>query len=237
MLTAMSLRLPAFRLVKAGETIPTSSYTKRGRTGSSPITGLADPARILELFAEGATIVLQGMHRYWLPLTRFCRELELTLGHPTQVNAYITPPGSQGLAVHSDGHDVFVLQSFGAKGWEVWEPSPHDGPAPADAPVITAQLRPGDTLYMPRGTPHGARTQEGASGHLTVGILTYSWSSLLSDAVGQVLGLPQFDEPLPAGYHRDPGAVCARGRPTPSRGGGWTRPSPGASRTMRCVGS
>ena len=30
-----------------------------------------------------------------------------------------TPPGSQGFAVHSDSHDVFVFQTAGAKQWEV----------------------------------------------------------------------------------------------------------------------
>ena len=202
MLTTMSLRLPAFRLVKDGTTIPTSRYTRRGRTGGAPIAGIADPRRILELFRDGATIVLQGMHRYWAPLRRFCRELETELGHPTQVNAYITPPGSRGLAVHSDDHDVFVLQSFGGKNWDVWErgaPKPPPGP-----PSITRTLEPGDCLYIPKGTPHAARTQEGPSGHLTVGILTTTWSSLLGDIAREVATRPEFDEPLPAGYHRDP---------------------------------
>src|SRR5919201_1886579 len=72
------------------------------------------------LINDGATLVLQGLHRFWLPLARFCRELEIELGHPTQVNAYITPPGSRGLAVHEDPHDVFVLQAFGRKHWDVW---------------------------------------------------------------------------------------------------------------------
>src|SRR5438105_2249456 len=108
--SSTSLRTPAFRSVKGGKGLPTSAYTRTARTGSDRITGVADPAAIYREFEGGATIVLQGLHRYWLPLARFCRDLELALGHPVQVNAYITPPGSQGLAVHSDEHDVFVLQ-------------------------------------------------------------------------------------------------------------------------------
>ena len=121
LLSSTALRLPYFRLVKDGKTLPSSGYTKSGRTGSVSVTGIADPASIFDLFRGGATIVLQGMHRFWRPLAEFCRELELALGHPTQVNAYITPPGSRGLAVHSDAHDVFVLQAFGRKHWEVWD--------------------------------------------------------------------------------------------------------------------
>jgi lysine-specific demethylase/histidyl-hydroxylase NO66 len=202
MLTTMSLRVPAFRLVKDGTTIPSARYTRRGRTGGSPVAGIADPRRILDLFRDGATIVLQGMHRYWAPLRAFCRDLEIELGHPAQVNAYITPPGSRGLAVHSDDHDVFVLQSFGGKHWEVWErgaPKPPPGPA-----LITRRLEPGDCLYVPRGTPHAARTQQGPSGHLTIGILTTTWSSLLREIAREAAARPEFDEPLPAGYHRDP---------------------------------
>src|SRR5436190_21970561 len=42
-LATMSLRLPAFRLVREGTTLPASTYTKSGRTGSQPVTGFADP--------------------------------------------------------------------------------------------------------------------------------------------------------------------------------------------------
>ena len=74
-LTTTSPRTPSFRLVKAGEQIPESAYTRSGRTGSKPVSGMADPARITELFDDGATIVLQGLHRNWEPVAAFCRAL------------------------------------------------------------------------------------------------------------------------------------------------------------------
>ena len=214
--SSMSLRLPAFRLIKEGATLPESSYTKSGRTGSKSMTGIADSARIFRLFDEGATIVLQGMHRYWLPLARFCRELEVTLGHPTQANAYITPPGSRGLAVHEDPHGVFVLQTFGRKHWEVWETRdpltgdrPNESGKPKGAPVISAEMHPGDALYMPRRTPHAARTQETLSGHITVGVLSTTWRQLLETVTGRILEGVEFHEPLPAGYHLHPAEFAA----------------------------
>jgi lysine-specific demethylase/histidyl-hydroxylase NO66 len=209
MVSSMALRLPTFRLIKDGATLPESSYTKTGRAGSKPMAGLADPARIFRLFDQGATLVLQGMHRFWLPLARFCRQLEMALGHPTQVNAYITPPGSQGLAVHEDAHDVFVLQAFGTKHWEVWDTQlPRSTLTPSQVaahgpPAISAELQPGDAIYMPRRTPHAARTQETLSGHLTVGIPSITWRDLLKEPLLGTLDAPEFDEPLPAGYHRD----------------------------------
>lgn len=210
LLTETSLRLPAFRLVKDGETLPTSGYTKSGRTGSQPVSGMADPPRILERFRDGATIVLQGMHRYWPPLSRFCRELEAALGHPTQVNAYVTPPGSRGLAVHQDSHDVLVLQAFGSKQWDVWAPRALGSlPGPDDPPLISATLSPGDAMYLPLGSPHAAATQEVLSGHLTVGILSTTWAQIVADAMGEVARDGTLAEPLPAGYHRDPEAFAA----------------------------
>ncbi len=200
LLSSTALRTPMFRLVKDGRPLPPSSYTKSGRISSIPMTGLADPARIFRQFDQGATIVLQGMHRYWAPVARFVRGLEIGLGHPCQVNAYITPPGSRGLGVHHDSHDVFVLQAFGRKHWEV-----HAAPAAAPPePPNHVELRPGDSLYMPRGTPHAARTQEALSGHITIGILATTWRHVLETATKRLLDDPQLDEPLPAGFHRDP---------------------------------
>ncbi|MCI0635632.1 MAG: cupin domain-containing protein [Actinobacteria bacterium] len=196
-LSTSSVRTPSFRLVRAGEQIPESAYTRSGTTGSKPVSGMADPARIFELFRSGATIVLQGLHRYWEPVTRFLRDLELDLGHPCQVNAYITPPGAQGLALHADAHDVFVLQAFGRKSWEV-----HRAPGEPERGPIRAQLAPGGAIYMPEGTPHAASTQETLSGHLTVGVNVIRWRELLDAAWRRTTGDPTLDEPLPAGWTR-----------------------------------
>jgi cupin superfamily protein len=203
MLSTMSLRTPTFRLVKAGEQIPESSYTRSGRTGSKPVAGMADAPRIFEWFRRGATIVLQGLHRYWEPVGVFVRELELELGHPCQVNAYVTPPGAQGLALHSDPHDVFVLQAFGGKHWEV-----HAAPGEPARDPIQAVVRTGDAIYMPAGTPHAATTQETLSGHLTVGVHVGAWRDVLADAWKQVAADLAFDEPVPAGWHHDPSAFA-----------------------------
>jgi lysine-specific demethylase/histidyl-hydroxylase NO66 len=173
-LTTMALRTPYFRLVRAGERIPEGAYSRSGRTGSRDVHGMVDPARVASLFEEGATIVLQGMHRWSEPVARFCRDLELQLGHACQVNAYVTPPGAQGLVEHADPHDVFVLQAFGHKRWQI-----HAAPAESLRPPIEADLDPGDSIYMPAGTLHSAAAQEVVSGHLTVGVHVTSWADVV----------------------------------------------------------
>ena len=158
LITESGIRLPAFRLVKAGETV--SGYTTDLSWRPSPFTGVADVPRVLEAFERGATIVLQGLHHNWLPLARHCRRLEAFFGHPVQANAYYTPAGSQGLPVHHDTHEVISLQVAGSKRWLVYEPVlelPLKNQryrsalgAPGE-PLHDVTLRAGDTLYLPRG--------------------------------------------------------------------------------------
>ena len=197
-LTTTSLRTPSFRLVKAGEQIPETAYTRSGRTGSKPVSGMADAARIASLFDDGATIVLQGLHRNREPVAGFCRALEVELGHPCQVNAYVTPPGSQGLALHSDPHDVFVLQAFGRKRWEI-----HAAPAETDRDPIEADVGPGDCIYMPAGTPHAASAGSATSGHLTIGVHVVGWRDVLADAWRSAVDGPAFDGSIPVGWTND----------------------------------
>jgi lysine-specific demethylase/histidyl-hydroxylase NO66 len=197
-LSTTSLRTPAFRLVDAGEQIPQTAYTRSGTTGSKPVAGMADPARVFELFRNGATIVFQGLHRYHEPVTRFCRELEIELGHPCQVNAYVTPAGAQGLELHDDPHDVFVLQAFGRKSWEI-----HTAPGEDEREPLRAEIGPGDCIYMPTGTPHAASTQRSLSGHLTVGVHVVAWRELVRAALDRIASDPSLDEPIPAGWPSD----------------------------------
>lgn len=208
LLSESGLRAPAFRLVRAGRALPSGAYTCSPRIGDVPMTGLADPARILAEIDRGATLVLQGLHRYWPPVIRFCRELELALGHPCQANAYVTPPGSQGFAPHVDAHDVFVLQAFGSKAWQVWPAPEEDGGNGADQEILDVGLTPGAALYLPTGTRHAASTQQALSGHLTIGVQQTTWRKVMHRALEQLLEDPALDTPLPVGFHRDPESLA-----------------------------
>ncbi len=130
----------------------------------------------------------------WHPLAVFCRLLEDALGHAVQANAYYTPRDSQGFAVHHDTHDVLVLQVAGEKRWLVYDPllelplkqqrySPNLGDH--GEPVDDLVLRAGDTLYLPRGWLHEARTSSTDSLHLTIGITQYTWLDTFKDALAE----------------------------------------------------
>jgi hypothetical protein len=145
---------------------------------------MADVARAAGAFADGATLVVQGLHHWWPALAAFCRSLESALGHTSQANAYYTPRSAQGLPVHHDTHDVFCLQISGEKRWlvyePVWELPLRDQRYEASMgepgkPVLDVTLAPGDTLYLPRGWLHEAKTSDSDSLHLTIGVNVYTW--------------------------------------------------------------
>ena len=192
LLTSSALRTPALRLAQDGAVISPSKFTRHATMAGTAVTGLVDGRKVLDLFEGGATVVLQGLHRYHPPLTRLVRRLELELGHPCQANAYLTPPDSQGFAVHEDTHDVFVFQTAGSKLWEVHTP---DG-------VEEILLEPGVCLYLPTGTPHAARAQATVSLHVTIGINQLTWRGLVERTVQQVVDrVPE--EHLPGGFLED----------------------------------
>ena len=194
LLTSTALRTPALRVARDGSVLPSSAYTRSATIAGVPLTGLIDARKVVELFDDGATLVLQGLHRYWPPLAELIRGLEASLGHPCQANAYLTPPGSQGFALHSDSHDVFVFQTRGSKQWEI-----HD-----NGQQLDVLMEPGTSMYLPTGTPHAARTQQTASLHVTVGINQSTWRHLLQRTLTDVLDDPAFDDRLPVGYPDDP---------------------------------
>jgi lysine-specific demethylase/histidyl-hydroxylase NO66 len=201
LLTSVALRTPALRVAKDGQVLPSSRYTRKATMAGASLTGLVDGRKVLDLFESGATVVLQGLHRYWEPLTELVRDLELELGHPCQANAYLTPPGNQGFARHRDTHDVFVFQTHGRKQWEVVEVGEANDP---DAEARQVLLEPGLSMYLPTGTPHSARSQTETSLHVTIGINRLTWRDLFRKLSDQVLAEEQYDVPLPAGYLEDP---------------------------------
>ncbi|MFB2582381.1 cupin domain-containing protein [Herbiconiux sp. P15] len=181
------LRTPFIRMAQEGSVLPSSSFTASGGFGAE-VGDQVSSEKVLAEFAAGATIVLQGLHRVWPPLIDFTRRLIDDIGHPAQVNAYVTPASSRGFDPHYDVHDVFVLQIAGEKHWRIHAPVHVDplrdqpwtdhraavAQAALGEPVIDAVLRPGDALYLPRGWIHSATALGGTSVHLTVGMAAYT---------------------------------------------------------------
>lgn len=222
------LRTPFLRMAKDGSVIAPTRFTRGGGTGAG-ITDQAADDKILGLLADGATLVLQGLHRTWPPIVRLTSELAAELGHPIQVNAYITPAQNQGFAPHYDTHDVFVLQIAGRKRWRIhepvlpsplpeqpWEQVKADVAARAgDEPLIDAELGPGDALYLPRGYLHSAVAQGELSIHLTIGVHPVTRASIVDELLHEARRDAELRTSLPAGVDLgDPDELAAHVRAT-----------------------
>ncbi|ANJ28710.1 cupin domain-containing protein [Agromyces aureus] len=223
LITRRGVRSPFIRMARDGSVLAVSAYTAPGGFGAE-VGDQVSSERVFERFADGATIVLQGLHRLWPPLIDFTRELVDELGHPAQVNAYVTPPSAQGFDPHYDTHDVFVLQIAGEKHWRIHAPV-HVDPlasqpwgdhreAVAEAalaePIIDAVLRPGDALYLPRGWIHSATAGgEATSVHLTIGMSAYTHADVVSALVARVGDSERLRAALPLGVDFDDPAQFA----------------------------
>ena len=154
---------------------------KKGADSYRLDDGSLDLAGIRNDFADGYTIVLDGVERHIRAIAALSQSIEVELNFPVQVNAYITPPRSQGLVPHYDDHDVLILQIQGSKTWHIYEGAdvpPREIQREKDKAVaiedlpspIDLQLEAGDVLYLPRGKVHEAETNSEPSIHLTVGV-------------------------------------------------------------------
>ncbi|MET8706018.1 cupin domain-containing protein [Streptomyces californicus] len=217
LISRRGLRTPFLRVAKDGSTLPESSFTAPAGVGATVADQLDDTA-LWRAFEDGATLVLQALHRTWEPVAELVSALGTELGHPIQANAYITPPQNRGFDAHYDVHDVFVLQIAGSKRWVVHEPvvpdplrdQPWTGHRAAVAeraarvaPHLDTMLRPGDVLYLPRGWLHSARAQGEVSVHLTLGIhvrTRYALAEhLMRAALAELAADPSMRRSLPLG--------------------------------------
>ncbi|MGO4602843.1 cupin domain-containing protein [Terrabacter sp. 2YAF2] len=211
------LRAPFLRVAQNGRTLGDREFTQGGGVGASIADQVSDD-KLLGLFASGATLVLQGLHRTWGPLIDFTQQLAQELGHPVQANAYVTPSQNTGFSDHYDVHDVFVLQMAGEKRWQVRSPV-HDSPlrdepwtdhrpeveeAGRREPDHEFTLRPGDVLYLPRGWIHSATALGGVSTHVTLGVHVWTRRHVADELVSMALAAASRDERVRASLDISP---------------------------------
>lgn len=190
---ASAPRRPTVRLVRDGAMVDPTTYCSRVRLGGQAMADVIDPVKVTAAYLDGATVVLQSLHRMWRPVGELVAGLSAELSHPVQANAYLTPPGGRALAAHEDAHDVLVVQCHGAKHWTV-------------AGLGEVTLEPGDVLYLPAGTGHSAAAAGEPSLHLTLGVIPDTVRSIMREVID---GAADLDRRLPLGYRRRPAAALA----------------------------
>ncbi|MCD2186050.1 cupin domain-containing protein [Actinomycetospora soli] len=247
LLARRGLRTPFLRVAKQGTVVDSKHFTGDGGVGAEVSDQVRDD-RVAGLFADGHTVVLQGVHRTWDPVARLASGLNADLGHPVQVNAYITPPSSTGFSAHYDVHDVFVLQIAGTKRWHVHAPV-HTDPLrdqpwndhaaavreqAAGEPLLDEVLHPGDALYLPRGFLHSATAQGEISAHLTVGVHVLTRHAVLQTLLAGLADDPELRASLPLGVDvADPASLAPHVEAVARRAAEYFARTPDADRTSR----
>ena len=133
---------------------------------------------IVKEYAAGTTLIMNGLEDRHLPIAKCVRDLEIGFGFPVSAAAYLTPTGARAFGIHFDTHDVVIAQVEGSKTYDLYEHTSvprlplRRQQAEVNAiedlvPVATVELKPGETLYMPRGLIHVAKTSDQHSLHIT----------------------------------------------------------------------
>ncbi len=174
-----------------------------------------DPDKVQELMGHGATLLLNEVETLAPGALTLVGTIQRELGAKSSANLYYSRKERKGFDSHCDRHDVFALQIYGTKRWNLYEgqldrPIEHamfqnvpqmeyDRRKGKVAEVV--EMNPGDLLYLPRGKFHDALTTGDLSVHLAVSSneplgldwLTQLWNIAVRD--------PEFRSvlPLPSG--------------------------------------
>lgn len=154
-------------------------------------------------YLDGATLIVNQAERCNQTLYDFCRVLSASHFHHVFGVVYLTPPDSQGVRLHNDDQDVFLMQVWGKKHWTLRnapkllpyteEMLGKDAPVPDELvmeEIMNFTMEPGDVLYIPRGFLHEAKTSAEPSLHITVTVPTsdYCWGiQLIKHFMSEVL--------------------------------------------------
>jgi ribosomal protein L16 Arg81 hydroxylase len=182
------LRTPYLEMVRSDKVvIPPDAYTTSRVIHGTTYDGFADRAKVISLLRGGATLLLRRVDQWHPDTGNLVAHLSEEIHRRVEAFFFVTPAGRQGLAIHRDDADVFVLQAAGRKTWYV-----HSAPAaaswlPGDLPddehsprLLRADLDVGSVLYVPRGFAHRAVGAAGLSAHLSLTIRDISLSDLRS---------------------------------------------------------
>lgn len=101
---------------------------------------------------------------YSSAIRKAANSLQRSFSTKVACNIYFTPKNQQTLPLHTDDHDVIVVQAFGTKKWRIYHKK-------STKLLTEITMQPGDLLYIPSGFPHQALA-ESKSLHLTFGLQT-----------------------------------------------------------------
>jgi len=171
LLSQQNLIPDGIKMMDKGLNIPSERWTRSDTLLNGTIRTVVEPKKLFELFHNGHTVIINSAERSIPRLAAACQRMEQQLKFKVQSNIYITPPGSQGFALHYDPHDIFLMQIKGPKTWLIYdsgEELPITYRSFKNEPKLVSKfdIHSGDFLYIPRGTPHEAYASESSTIHV-----------------------------------------------------------------------
>lgn len=186
------------KLIMNSRAVAVEHYTDEVLTGLGPALRRADPAKVHQFLAMGASLVADALEEVDPTIAQAVAMLGSTFAGKSGANAYCSFEGVQAFASHCDMHDVFAVHLHGKKVWRIYEnradapirPLSGDG---AQAMIDRAKgrilmevaMEPGDLLYLPRGFFHDAMAASDISLHLTFALLPMTGIAALRMLVQQ----------------------------------------------------
>jgi len=191
--------------------VPPAAYCVNGANRDHQPTMRPDPGKVKEIMARGATLLLNEVETLAPGILSLVNTIQRELGSKSSVNLYYSHREHKGFDSHCDRHDVFAVQIFGTKRWNIYQGQldrPIEHAMFQNVPQVdydrlkgevaeVVDMNPGDLLYLPRGKFHDALTTGNLSVHLAVSSneplgldwLTQLWTLAVRD--------PEFRSALP----------------------------------------
>lgn len=194
-----------------------------------------DPRSIKRHYSAGRSICMSNVQLHHEPLRQVVAALKSVLGLAHQIGfACYLSPKQQGIPLHCDRHDVFILQIEGEKQWRYARTAATRFPVAATRPadprtieqfvelhgrdrtriprerdLVCSVLRPGDLLYLPAGTFHATLAAK-HSLSLTLGCTPRPVASIISKAIERAFrDRPEWRRNPPPVLPSQPGAAGA----------------------------
>ncbi|ENU91298.1 hypothetical protein F971_03205 [Acinetobacter vivianii] len=159
------------RVAKNGKIINISQYTKDIKLGRHLINKSIDVEKLTELLCYGATVTIDSLEYYNKEIKKICENMSCFFNDNVSATAYITGPGHQGFLPHTDEEEVLIIQTYGEKIWR------YDSSVKVNTRssilnkgaldnIEPIELKYGDFITLPSGTPHVAQTKDSISIHI-----------------------------------------------------------------------
>jgi len=188
---------PRALLAAAVQLAPKLTFHSANPLGPPPslqgVTDADELRRRIEAFhARNYSVRFPELRPLSPPLDELARALEMLLLAPVTTSAFWSRGGMRA-PVHYDDHDLIVVQLLGEKRWYVAS-GPSDlpntwGGIPPDTlelgPHEAFDVRPGDLVYLPRGTLHSVDSQA-ESLHVSIGFTPLTVREALLAALDQL---------------------------------------------------